>query len=259
MSVTPRFLCGCALLLVGCFNTVQSDSPVSGDEAAKLTSFSYEDWTRILASHVDSDGRVDYPALKANRLPLDRFVGLIGSVGPKSRPALFPTRAHRLAYYINAYNALTMFNVINRLPGLKRVIDDKFDFFYFTKFPLDGGEISLYALENDVIRPDFGEPRIHFALNCASVGCPQLPARPFLPTSLKQQLAVETHKFISDARNVAVHNGQVVLSEIFEWYAKDFPPNPVTWINDVTTDLKLPQHLPVSYRPYNWALNAQAF
>ena len=207
---------------------------------------------------MNETGRVDYAALKTNRERLDRFVALIGAVGPNTKPSLFPTKAHQLAYYINAYNAFTMFNVINRLPKLKTVIDDKTSFFYFTEFPIDGGKISLYKLENELIRPRFKEPRIHFALNCASVGCPQLPAVPFLPKTLETQLAAETHKFLHEKRNVSVENGTVVLSHIFKWYKEDFPPNAMAWITSQSKDISLPPAAKVTYRPYDWALNAQA-
>jgi len=67
-------------------------------------------------------------------------------------------------------------------------------------------------LENDVVRPRFKEPRVHFALNCASAGCPKLPAEPFLPESLEQQLNRETHRFLHESRNVSRRGGTVVLS-----------------------------------------------
>ena len=206
---------------------------------------------------MNSKGQVNYRALKAGRTDLDAFIGLIARVGPKSRPEFFPTRSHRLAYYINAYNALTIFNVINRMPGLKRVIDEKINFFYFTEFLLDGEAISLYRLENDIIRPQFNEPRIHFALNCASLGCPQLPTQPFLAGKLHDQLSAETSKFLQDRRNLSIENQQIIISEIFKWYSEDFRPNPIAWIKKTIPSLQLSAGMPVTYGAYDWQLNSQ--
>lgn len=241
----------------GCFSTVKPKVELDEGKLAALEAFDYADWTSVVTTHVNDKGQVNYTALLAKRAPLDRFVALIGSVGPNSRPALFKTREAKLAYYINAYNALTMFNVINRLPDMKSVNDDPKSFFYFTEFTLDGKAISLYNLENKVVRPEFNEPRVHFALNCASAGCPQLPAEPFLPDTLEAQLKRETDKFLHESRNVAVEGGAVVLSQIFEWYAEDFKPSPVAWIKSQAADLSLPDGAPVKHRPYDWALNAQ--
>ena len=222
MTQNLTLLLMASLVLSGCFSTVKSSQKLDATTLSQLKRFDYSDWQSVLRAHVNGQGQVDYKALKANRVPLDRFVALMSSVGPKTRPELFATDAQKLAYYINAYNAFTMFNVINRLPAMKSVNDDIKNFFYFTEFEMDGGKISLYNLENEVVRKEFNEPRIHFALNCASVGCPQLPAEAFLPETLEAQLARETTKFLNESRNVSVENGTIVLSQIFEWYKVDF-------------------------------------
>jgi len=256
-------VCMCAVFLSGCFSTVQSTTKLDKTAVAKLDRFDYGPWNTLLKTYVNDQGQVNYGALMAARAPLDTFVALMAEVGPKSRPALFDTRAKQLAYYINAYNALTMFNVINRLPAMKSVMDDKNDFFYFTEFTLDGTPVSLYNLENELIRPTFNEPRIHFALNCASVGCPVLPAEAFLPETLEAQLERETQKFLHEARNVSVDaQKQVTLSKIFEWYAVDFPPSPLEWIRAKAPDIELPaagdKAVKIAHRPYDWGLNIQA-
>ncbi len=247
-----------ALVASGCFTTVKPQQLVKPEEIAKMESFSYGDWQHVLKAYVDQAGRVDYEGLRTNRVRLDRYISLIGVVGPKTKPGWFESKPQRLAYYINAYNALTLFNVINRLPELQSVNDDLKSFFYFTTFELDGENISLYALENDLIRPRFREPRIHFALNCASIGCPQLPAEAFLPESLDAQLKRETQKFLNERRNVAFENDKIVLSQIFNWYEEDFPPSALAWIRTQTPDLVLPKAAAVIHRPYDWDLNRQS-
>lgn len=247
-----------AALVVGCSacgGVVKPKTSIPDAELKALTAFDYSGWTTLLKTYVNDKGQVDYPKLKANREPLDRFVSQIGAVGPKTRPELFKTDADKLAYYINAYNALTMFNVVNRYPEIKSVIDSKVDFFVLTDFLVDGEPLDLYGLENDVVRKQFNEPRIHFALNCASVGCPQLPAEPFLPATLEAQLKRETDKFLHETRNVELKDGKVIISEILKWYAEDFKPSPLAWIRKTAPDLNLPENAPVSHRAYDWALN----
>ncbi len=245
------------LSLTACFNTVRSTAVVEAKAIQTLQAFDYVDWTFILSQHVDEQGRVDYDALKKGRGPLDRFVATIGIVGPTTRPDLFRTRDEQLAYYINAYNALTMFNIINRMPEIESVNDDLKSFFYFTEFELDGSVISLYGLENEIIRPRYDEPRSHFALNCASAGCPTLPAKPFLPHTLEAQLSEETSRFLHDVRNIKVEGNTITLSQIFEWYAEDFRPSPVAWIRLQTIDIELPDSPIIKHRPYDWTMNRQ--
>jgi hypothetical protein len=254
------FIVGClwTVALTGCFSTVKSSVNLDQTKIQMLKAFDYGEWNSLLVEHVNGDGQVDYQALIAKRARLDTFVALIGVVGPSTRPKLFDTPDKKLAYYINAYNALTMFNVINRLPGLRSVNDEEKDFFYFTEFTVDGKALSLYKLENEVIRPMFKEPRIHFALNCASAGCPVLPAEAFLPEKLEAQLERETQKFVHEKRNVIVdEQGMLVLSQIFNWYAVDFAPTPLVWIRQKAPDLSLPESGTITHRPYDWALNVQ--
>ncbi|MFN3201467.1 MAG: DUF547 domain-containing protein [Bradymonadia bacterium] len=245
----------CLMLGAACSSTVKPKVEIDPSKVSGMKSFDYTDWTEVLKTYVDDAGRVNYSALKANREGLDRFVALIAAAGPRKTPNLFKTKEDRLAYYINAYNALTMFNVINRLPKFVSVNDDPKNFFYFTEFVLDGQDIALYDLENKVIRPTFKEPRIHFALNCASVGCPQLPNEPFLPEKLEEQLTRETVKFLHEERNVKKVADRVLLSQIFEWYAEDFPPTVIRWINGSAADLEIPPDIRITYRPYDWTLN----
>lgn len=244
------------LALTACGGVVKPQITVPQETLDGLTEFDYALWTEVLSTHVNAKGQVDYPALLKGRAPLEKFVSQIAAVGPKTRPELFKTEQDKLAYYINAYNALTMFNVINRYPEIKSVTDSKASFFVLTEFVVDGDPIDLRALENDVVRVEFNEPRIHFALNCASVGCPQLPAEPFLPATLEAQLERETQKFLHEERNVKIKGNTVMLSEIFNWYGTDFKPSPVNWIRaKARPDLNLPAKIAVEYQDYDWRLN----
>ncbi len=244
-------------IAASCATTQVAQSDVSDADVKALTAFDYPDWTSITTTLVNDQGKVDYAKLKAGRGQLDHFVATLALVGPKTRPDLFATKESQLAYYINAYNALTMFNVINRYPAIKSVTEDQLSFFVTTKFKLDGGETSLYDLENKIVRPTFKDPRVHFALNCASGGCPRLPNEPFLAGTVQAQLDRERNEFLHETRNVAVEGGKVVLSNIFDWYKADFGDDPIAWIHAQAPDLSLPETKSYEIRPYDWALNDQ--
>src|SRR5262252_10094394 len=154
-------------------------------------------WTKVLTRHVDDAGRIDFDSLRQNHADLDRVVAFIAAVDPDSQPQRFPDKHSRLAFYINAYNALAMCGVVQAgvpesLGGLT-----KFTFFYLRTFVVGGKSISLYKLENDVIRP-LGEERIHFALNCMVVSCPRLPRTAFSAAALDRQLDSAARAFVGD-------------------------------------------------------------
>ena len=147
-----------------------------------------------------------------------------------------------------------------------------------TELTVDGRVINLKDLENEVIRPyarshyeSIGKVsklgRIHFALNCASGGCPKLPSEAFMPDKLDEQLDRETNIFVREARNVSVNHKKrvVTLSKIFDWYSEDFTDdsgktiNQLRWINEyLPEDEKIPEEYDKEFRDYDWTLNDQA-
>lgn len=247
-------------LIAGCFSTAAIPSP--GGEALEVSAghFPHEAFDRVLRAHVDAQGRVDYRALRSDRSELERYLAAVAHVSPDSHPKLFGTNPERLAYWINAYNALTIYAVTER-PRLHSVHDERFDFFYFTRYVVGGRKLSLYAIENDIVRERFSEPRIHMALNCASVGCPKLPAEAFVPDRLEEQLGREAVLFCAHPDKFRTEGPSVVLSQIFDWYAEDFVGSggPVEFCRrwgrtDLPTQVK---EVDLVFAPYDWALNAQ--
>lgn len=246
----------CMILAASSCRTMSSPHELA-DDIRLAESFDHADLDFVLSTFVDEEGRVNYSALRNDRTTLDRYVAHLAATGPSTHPERFPSEADRLAYWLNAYNAFVLFQVVER-EDLQSVGDSKFLFFWWTCFEVDGDELNLYDLENDVVRGQFDEPRIHFALNCASVGCPRLPREAFQPERLEAQLARETAFFLSESRNVEVEDGQVVLSEIFTWFAEDFENDPVAWIRSSAPDIELPTSSEVRYRPWDWSLNGQS-
>jgi hypothetical protein len=268
------------LLLAGC-TTVGPRSESTGTYSGPADF--HADFDSFLRRHVDDRGRVDYRAALADRADLDRYIALLARVSPDSHPDWFPGYGDRLAYWINAYNASVLQLVLHDYPidSVKDVgppvplffLPQLSGFFVFRQVTLGGEPVNLYQLENGVIRERFAEPRIHFAINCASIGCPRLPAEAFQPERLEQQLARETRRFVSESRNVEIDPTLRVvrLSSIFDWFESDFtdwvkwrrPSESPTLLSYVRLHASAEQaarlaacnDCEVEFIPYDWGLN----
>jgi hypothetical protein len=217
-------------------------------------------WARVLDRFVDDRGRVDFHGLARDRVDLDRYVAWIYAVAPSNAPGLFPSPAHVLAYHLNAYNALAMYNVLEdgippTLAGLK-----KLDFFVLRRLRVGGAPLSLYTYENEVIR-QLGDARVHFALNCMVVGCPRLPRAPFRAETLDAALESEARLFFSEPRNLQVDAPQriVRMSEILSFYTEDFlaaAPSLIAYVNRYRA-VPTPADYRVEFIPYDWTINRQ--
>lgn len=248
--------------------------------------FSHKRLDKALHQTVNEAGRVDYTALKNNPEDIEAYYQLISLYSPDSHPELFPTEQDRLAYWINAYNAAVIKTVLTYYPisGIEEVtppaplffLPDKTGFFVFQRPTFGGVTTSLYYLENSVIRERFPEPRVHFALNCASKGCPRLPNSAFTGMHLDDQLDREARRFFAEERNLKIDDETktIFLSSILDWYRDDFvdwyqsryPNKEATLIDYVA--LYIPEdkahqlktaaaNYAVEFVPYDWNLNDQ--
>ncbi len=194
---------------------------------AAAAEFDHAPWNALLSRHVNQIGEVDYAALKANRQPLDAYVAALAAASPDSRKELFPNRAAELAYWLNAYNALTAKGVVDHYPTRSvRDLGAIYGFFRRNDYTLGGVAMSLRFLENDIIRPRYKDPRIHFAIVCASISCPLLARQAFTGAQLEEQLDRLTRASLAETRNVSIDTktGTVTLTSLFKWYAADFGP-----------------------------------
>jgi hypothetical protein len=192
------------------------DAPVVPDIAA------YES---VLTRFVRIDGRVDYFGLK-NSPALPAFIRQIEAVSPDSHPALFPSKEGKLAYWINAYNALVLHAFAKDYPAKRTRLSGtpgRTYFFYLMKHKVGGRSRSLADIEDNSIR-NAGDPRIHFAIVCASAGCPALARSAYHPKTLSEQLEMETKKYFSEARNFSIdmERRELKLPKILEWFKGDF-------------------------------------
>ena len=263
-TTSVRFFDRVGFLALGliAFLSTATAVPATDHPPAAMTNRDWEAlWTKVLSRHVDEDGRIDFAGLGANRSDLDRVVAFVAAIDPGSAPDRFASRQSRLAYYVNAYNALAMHGVLeagvpNGLGGLR-----KFSFFYFRTFTIGGQSISLYDFENKIIRP-LGEERVHFALNCMVVSCPRLPRHAFAPDPLDSQLDAAARAFIGEDRNVHLDPArrEVWLSAIFDFYTEDFlgkSPNLMGYVNRYRA-APIPEDFKVRFLEYDWTVNNRA-
>ncbi len=179
----------------------------------------------VLARVVKVDG-VDYGELRRDHVGLDRYrVQLATAVEPTERMA-------RLALFINAYNALTLELVRSRLPedatrwpawSITSAGLGKDSAWKSWRFRVAGAWRTLDEIEHDVLRK-LGDPRIHFALNCASRSCPALAARPYLVATLESQLEAAARDFATNAQHLRLEDGVLRVNPILDWFAADFVP-----------------------------------
>jgi hypothetical protein len=216
-------------------------------------------WSNVLKTHVNMKGEIDFHGVSRNPENLNAFINYISRISPDSNPSLFPTKKAKIAYYINSYNALSMYNIIESgipksLSGFRKIL-----FFYFKRFSIGGKKISLYTYENKIRM--HSEERIHFALNCMSIGCPRLPQTPFTADNLSNELSREAQRFFAEPRNLQVdHEKRVVrLSEILKFYKKDFltkSPSLISYTNKYLNN-KIPADYKVEFISYDWTVNGQ--
>jgi hypothetical protein len=198
--------------------------------SAWAQSFSHEVFDELLKKHVSADatGRstvVDYSGFSADRVRLKMYLNSLAAV----RKTQFDTwsKNTQLAFLINAYNAWTIELILTRYPKLKSIKDlgSLLQSPWQKRFiPLLGATYSLDDIEHSMIRDPqrYREPRIHFAVNCASIGCPALRKDAFVSEALEAQLDRATRDFLADTNRNRLKNDTLYISRIFDWYEKDF-------------------------------------
>lgn len=170
-------------------------------------------------------------------------------------------RHEKLAFYLNAYNANILDRILKDYPTKGPGGGGLFGrnrFFKRQDLWIAGQSLSFDQLENAIIRPQFNEPRIHFALNCASSSCPPLHPKAFRAVSLNQALDTLTKAFVNQNASGVHASGQkaIAVSKIFDWYEEDFKPagGVLAYINQYRTS-PFPEDTKVSYQKYHWTLN----
>jgi len=228
---------------------------------AAVASFDHSIWNRLLATYVDDAGRVAYRDLQEHDMPL--FQVYLDSLG-SATPDRWPTE-EQLAFWINAYNAGLVLAVLQgqsaeSLIGRARL-------FKTWEFRVAGTDRSPDDIEHGILRKRFSEPRIHFAIVCASTSCPRLRREAYVAARLDAQLDDQTRRFVNDpARNVIDPKTRTLkLSKIFDWFQEDFvkAAGSVTafvarWVQDPEARAWLRSGpVKIEYLDYDWSLNVQ--
>lgn len=199
--------------------------------------------------------KVDYPALKNDPLMLNSYIKQLGDLRPYRLEAM--KKEDKLALYINAYNAFTLKVIAQNYPV--KSIRDIPGVWSRIKFSIAGKELTLEDIEHRILRKEFFEPRIHFALVCASKGCPKLESKPFYAAGLDRQLDGAALKFINDKDKVRLDapGKTLYISSIFKWFGDDFS-DPVEFIRSYLSadDSRIIQEgVKIRYLNYDWSLN----
>jgi type II secretory pathway pseudopilin PulG len=241
------------------------------------TRLSHSDFQHLLEQYVDADGWVDYDGLSRNREKLNEYLKQLAS----AQPASFSTDQDRLAFWINSYNAYTLASVLDLVYGKLQGVREAPGFFDKERHAVAGQQLTLDQIEEHA--RSFHDPRVHFALVCASTSCPELQRFAYVGPDLDAQLARAMEEFLANsAKGVRLdpeHN-RIYLSPIFKWYAGDFTGKPAgagqflarakAFMSGNNVEQYVKLHAPedvaryisekqpiVGYFDYDWSLNSQ--
>ena len=208
----------------------------------------------LLGKYV-APGGVKYAAWKNNAGDIEALQQVVDKIAQEKVAEL--DKHEQLAFYLNAYNAWILHEALAKYPT-KSVKDLLFTFFTAKRIKVGGEEMSFNHLEKDIIRPKFAEPRVHFALNCASRSCPPLRVEAFRGDKLEEQLEKLSVAFVNSKNGVDYmpEKKSAAISTIFNWYGEDFKSvgGPLAFINK-RRNPPLPDDTRIIYQDYDWSLN----
>ncbi len=255
----------CLALLIGSLplglipTTAHSESGTPSPLVAPAFDHTHATYHELLQTHV-KDGKVNYAALKESPAGLDAYLKQLATLPEADFKAW--TKSQRLATLINLYNAATLKLIIAHYPvkSIRDIPGPSASPWKRPEVELSGKKLSLDALENEIIRPEYKEPRIHFALVCAAVSCPPLRSEAYTDLALETQLTEQTKSFLSNPTFNKLEGKTLHLSSIFEWYGEDFTGGVTTYIAPYFSEAERAQILKkptIKYLDYSWELNKQ--
>ncbi len=232
--------------------TKQVEGTLTSTTANSTVNVDHSAWDRLLKKHVDSKGMVDYKGFAKDQKALNAYLDKLASLDPNNDWSV----QELLAYYINIYNAYTVDQILKN-PNVTSIkeIDG-----VWTKgiVTVQNRKLSLGGIENGVLRK-MNEPRIHFAINCASISCPPLLREAYTAGKINEQLERATKEFINSDKNTITAN-KVELSSIFKFYTKDFyrgsNESLIPYINKYS-NVEVRGDALVTFKDYDWGLNNQ--
>lgn len=208
----------------------------------------------LLQKNVDKTGRVDYQSLKNNETLLDNYLAYIQN----NEPTKNWSSNKKKAFWINTYNAYTIKIILNNYP-LKSIRDIKIDGKTAWKIPfvkVGQKRYTLDQIEHKILRKKFNDPRIHVGINCASVSCPRLWNFAFTEDNIASSLDNLMKEFINNTTRNKISKNNLEISEIFNWFSKDFIKNGtiISYLNTYAA-IKISEKASIKYLTYDWSLN----
>ncbi len=249
------------LILLTCMVTLSGCQSISQPET-NAKPIRHTTWDSLLKAHVKRSGLVDYQGFIADSQKLNAYLSKLKHHHPNDQNW---SRNQQLAYWLNAYNAFTIELVIKHYPvsSIKDIVNGPHIPFVNSPWDIqfiniEGQSYDLNNIEHDIVRPGFKEPRIHFAVNCASISCPVLRPEAYTAKKLNQQLDEQARLFIQNPAKNQLEEKQVRISKIFSWYSGDFEKDGRSIIDYLNkySDVTIAQDASIDYMDYNWKLNA---
>ena len=231
---------------------------VKGSSIKNLNSYGNENdnvdhsvWDHLLKKYVDDNGDVNYKGFKQEAKLLNGYIDYLATKIPSENWS----KQEKLAYYINVYNANTIKLIIANYPT--KSIKDIKNPWSKNRIKIGEEDFSLEDIEHKILRK-MNEPRIHFAINCASASCPKLLNMAYTADNIETLLEKAAKDFISDSDKNKISKENVQLSKIFDWYKKDFTKNGslIDYINQYSK-VKIDSDAKIFYLEYDWNLNEQ--
>ena len=232
-------------------NHVSNQSSTNLKNFESVEKLNYDLWEVLLKKNVTSKGVVNYKAFKKDSEKFNDFLRELS----RTKITSAWTKQDKMAFWINVYNAFTVKLITNNYPihSIKQIEDPWKEKF----FAIDGKLMNLHQVEHEILR-GFGDPRIHFAINCASASCPRLIQVPYTASNLERLLERQTKEFINDPFYNTITGYTVNVSKIFDWYKKDFKQDAGTVVNFINkySNTNIKDQVEKGYKAYDWSINS---
>jgi len=211
--------------------------------------FNHDKWDQLVRKYVSASGKVNYKGIKTEKANLDAYLKNLDDNPIRDNWS----KAKKMAYWINAYNAFTIKMIVDNYPVSSIIKLHGGKPWDVKSIHLGGKTYNLNNIENDILRPKYKDARIHFAVNCAAQSCPPILNQAWTESNLSQMLEKQTKTFINNAKFNTIKSSEVEISKIFEWYAVDFG-NIVDYLNKYS-NTQINKNAKVKYKEYDWTLN----
>lgn len=244
-------------LFIGCTGNSTAGSAESKTTETQVSTptINHSAWNKLLQAHVNDKGEVNYKNFASDRKAVQAYINYLSKINPAKY-----SKKEQLAYWVNAYNVLTVDLIIRNYP-LKSIMNLAGGKVWDQKLPykFNGESLSLSEIENEKLLKQLFDARIHFVINCASVSCPKLLNKAFTAANIDALMESTTKGYINDPSQNKISDSKASLSMIFNWYKSDFikaSGSVEKFINKYSAT-KINSNNKIEYLDYNWNLNGK--